>query len=67
MKRYDIHVFPRRDWLGRLRWYFHGIANNGEIIFPSEAYRNKQDAADTADMILAGAADARVIVEGEDT
>lgn len=39
-----LHVFQSRDRLGRRRWYFHGRGGNHEVIFQSEAYRNRQDA-----------------------
>lgn len=35
-----VERFPGKDG----RWYFHGVARNGEIVYPSEGYASKRNA-----------------------
>lgn len=48
---YRIDTFQRRDRLGRLRFYFRGVARNGETVFPSEAYVRRIDRDDIANRL----------------
>lgn len=60
-----FEISSRRGWRGR-RWYFSGVADNGEIILQSEGYHNLQDARDTVDVIREQAMGAEVHVEWPD-
>lgn len=43
-------IFSRRGLRGK-RWYFRGIARNGEPVCQSEGYKNRADAEATVALI----------------
>lgn len=55
-----IRLFQRLGLKGR-KWYFHARARNGEILMSSEAYRNRQDALDTINLLKREFADAPIV------
>lgn len=46
-----IELFPRRNVLGKKRWYFRIRAENGKIVAQSEAYSRRADALATAQSV----------------
>lgn len=59
---YRFKVF-RGGWRKRA-WYFHFVAPNGEIIFPSQSYTRKESVDDTIAIIKLYAKDAEVVYDG---
>jgi hypothetical protein len=52
---YEIHIFPRANWLGRRKWYFHIRRKmGGKIVAQGEGYSNRYDCAKTAQELRAG-------------
>jgi uncharacterized protein YegP (UPF0339 family) len=58
-----IIIFSRRNWLGKLRWYFTIKGANGEPVAQSESYNRKADAVTTAYSLRAKMFDARIVAE----
>lgn len=52
-----IELFSRRTLRGK-RWFFRVKATNGKIIAQSEAYHNRADCVETAQMMRARLFDA---------
>jgi uncharacterized protein YegP (UPF0339 family) len=55
-----IEIFARRTLRGK-RWFFTIKASNGEPIAQSEAYHNRGDAYDTAQLLRSKLFDAQLI------
>lgn len=64
----NFRVFQRRNWRGKLLWYFHARADgNNKKLFQSEGYHNLGDAMQTIRRIQRDARSATVHIEGEET